>query len=139
MDMNYWIVLLVTIVAFMGGALWYGPLFGNTWMKIHHWDKKLSEVEMKEAMKWIWKLLLTEFISTLMIMIALAFVITQSIEYSPMSIGFVVWIWFAFPIIISDIIWWRDKKEWLCTKISIMLWFRFITILWASYIYSLFL
>ena len=30
---NYLAVVVVTIIAFILGGLWYGPLFGKTWMK----------------------------------------------------------------------------------------------------------
>lgn len=30
---NYYAIIVVTILAFIIGGLWYGPLFGNAWMK----------------------------------------------------------------------------------------------------------
>ncbi len=29
---NWWAVLAATVLAFVLGGLWYGPLFGNAWM-----------------------------------------------------------------------------------------------------------
>ena len=29
---NWWAVLVATVLAFVLGGLWYGPLFGNAWM-----------------------------------------------------------------------------------------------------------
>lgn len=36
-------IFIMTIVSWIGGALWFGPLFGKVWMKIHHGDKTLSK------------------------------------------------------------------------------------------------
>lgn len=138
MDMNYWVILWVTIVVFMGGALWYGPLFGNTWMKILGMEWKSKE-QLKEATKGMWKLLLTEFITTFMLMTTLAFLVTQIQWYRAIAIAFFVWLGFALPMIVSDVIWGGDKKEWICTKITIMLSFRFIALMFAGFIYWIWL
>ena len=42
-------ILLLTVVVFVGGSLWFSKLFGKTWMKIHH-DKDKSPEEIKKDM-----------------------------------------------------------------------------------------
>ncbi len=32
-DLNIWAILVATVTAFMLGGLWYGPLFGQAWLK----------------------------------------------------------------------------------------------------------
>ena len=31
-DLNWWAVLVATVLGFALGGLWYGPLFGNAWL-----------------------------------------------------------------------------------------------------------
>jgi len=31
-DLNWWAVLLATVLGFALGGLWYGPLFGKAWL-----------------------------------------------------------------------------------------------------------
>ncbi len=31
--LNWWAILVATVVAFGIGGLWYGPLFGQAWLK----------------------------------------------------------------------------------------------------------
>lgn len=43
--LNIWAVLAATLLTFVIGAIWYGPLFGNIWMK----TVGLSEDEINEG------------------------------------------------------------------------------------------
>ena len=31
-ELNWWAILVVTVVAFMLGFIWYGPVFGKAWL-----------------------------------------------------------------------------------------------------------
>ena len=47
MNVNYLAVVLETTAQFAVGAIWYMPLFGELWGKIHGFDK-FSKKEQKE-------------------------------------------------------------------------------------------
>ncbi len=128
---------IMTIVCFALGALWHGPLFGKIWMKIHHGDKKFSDDEMKKAMEWMWKIMLTEFASTLMMITTLAFLTIILPQFSGVHIAFLVWIWFILPTMTSTIIWWNDEKKWMAIKIAISSLCRLVGLLLAGYIFTL--
>ena len=49
--LNWLAIGVCTLLMFMGGALWHGPIFGKLWVKIHHGDKGMSDAEMKKAME----------------------------------------------------------------------------------------
>ena len=52
MDSLNWIAIIVcTLLSWVGGAVWFGPVFGKLWMRIHHGDKKMSDAEMKKSME----------------------------------------------------------------------------------------
>lgn len=42
-DLNWWAILVATVVAFALGGLWYGPLFGQAWLDAI--GKKAEELE----------------------------------------------------------------------------------------------
>ncbi|MBX3006502.1 MAG: DUF1761 domain-containing protein [Melioribacteraceae bacterium] len=42
---NYFAVIAVTILAFVIGGLWYGPIFGKPWMK----ETKITEEDAKKS------------------------------------------------------------------------------------------
>lgn len=39
-EINYLAVLVAALSAFFVGWFWYGPLFGNAWMKLHGFSKE---------------------------------------------------------------------------------------------------
>lgn len=103
--LNWLAIIISTVVTFAIGAVWHGPIFGKLWMKIHHGDKKFSEAEMKESMKGMWKLLVTEFIASLLMTIGLACVIRAIPQYSAVQNAFMLWISFVLPVMTSTVIW----------------------------------
>lgn len=137
MELNYVAILVVTLLSFFGGAMWHGPLFGKLWMKIHHGDKTFSKEEMAELSKGMWKLLLTEFVMTLLMIFSLACLIKAIPEYSGIRIALMSWIGFVVPMTVSNIIWGGDKREWWVTKIIVSVSYRLIVFIAAGYILSM--
>ena len=43
---NFWAVLVAALSSFVIGSLWYGPLFGKTWMKLNG----LTDENLKEGL-----------------------------------------------------------------------------------------
>lgn len=68
-ELNWLAIALVTLGSWIFGALWFGPIFGKLWMRIHHGEKKFTESENKKLMEGMWKLLITEFIMTALMII----------------------------------------------------------------------
>ena len=104
-SLNWIAISVCTLIMFIGGAVWHGPIFGKLWMKIHHGDRKFTEEENKKLMEGMWKLILSEFIVSLFIIISLAFLIKMLPSLSGIHVGFLVWIGFVLPTLISSIIW----------------------------------
>lgn len=60
LELNWMIIIIMTIACFALGAVWHGPLFGKIWMRIHHGKDSFNEAEMKQSMEGMWKLMVTE-------------------------------------------------------------------------------
>lgn len=81
MDSLNWVAIsIMTIVSFMFGHLWFGPLFGKQWMRIHGMDT-MSEKDKKDMMRGVWKIMLAELIATAAIMIGIARMIAVAPEF----------------------------------------------------------
>ncbi len=103
---NFWPILVASVVAFIISALWYSPiLFGKEWMAL----SKISaaDVEASKA-KGMWKLYLIQFIVTLVTFSVLGFIITAA---GPMSasdgafLGFLAWLGFVATTAIGGMLW----------------------------------
>ena len=85
-SLNWIAICVVTLGFWIGGALWFGPIFGKIWMRIHHGEKKFTDAEMKNAMAGMWKLLVTELISNFVMIMTLTFLIKILPSYSGMHL-----------------------------------------------------
>lgn len=47
MVLNYLAIIVAIILQFVCGAVWYGPLFGKLWGKIHGFDKLPKDIQEK--------------------------------------------------------------------------------------------
>jgi uncharacterized membrane protein YciS (DUF1049 family) len=121
---------------FVLGALWFGPIFGKLWMKIHHGDKKPTAAEMTEMTKGMWILMLAEFLATLMMVVTLSFLL-EVLPFSGLHIGFLVWIGFVLPMVVSNTLWGNDKKHMMLSKILLSGSYRLVSLLATGYILSI--
>lgn len=64
MEINYIAVLVAAVAQFIFGAIWYMPIFGKMWGKIHGFDKATPE-EQKVMTKKMGPYLLTQFVFTI--------------------------------------------------------------------------
>jgi hypothetical protein len=130
-------IVIMTIACFALGAVWHGPLFGKLWMRIHHGKDSFNAQEMAEATKGMWKLMVTEFVATLLMVIGLACVVRAIPAYSGMMTAFMLWLAFVLPTMSSTVIWGADTKKYMATKIAVSSICRLIGLLATGYVLSL--
>lgn len=133
-SLNWLAIAVITVWSWMFGAVWFGPIWGKVWMRIHHGDRKFTDAENKEMMKGMWKLLVTEFIATALMIIGLACIIIAIPEYSGARNALMVWLAFVMPAGVSVVLWGNDAKKWMCTKIALIASNRLIALLVAGYV-----
>jgi len=119
MSINYWAVLLASIAEFIIGGIWYMPIFGNLWGKIHDFEK-LDKVEKKEAQKRMAPMLFVQFVVTVITTLVLAKLIVIVPSYSVYTLAMLAWIGFVVPTQIAAIIFGGTKPKWILTKSLIM-------------------
>lgn len=105
MSVNILSVIVAAFANFILGFLWYGPLFGKTWIKL----MKFSEKEMNEAKKkGMAKQLVVSFISSLVMAYILAYFI-QVLFYVELTaiifLAFLIWLGFIATMTLSSVLW----------------------------------
>lgn len=119
MSINYWAVLVATVVDFVIGAIWYMPLFGNLWGKMHGFDK-LSKKEQDEARKGMAPYLLLQLVMTVLTVWVLAKLNMLLVVYSIYTLGLMVWAGFVVPTQIAAVIFGGTEPKWMLQKSLIM-------------------
>lgn len=118
MELNYLAILLAVAAQFGVGFVWYGPLFGKLWGKIHGFDKLSKETQdkmMKEMGPYYGLQLLVTAITT----VVLAIFITNLSGWNPYGMAFFFWLGFVVPAQVSSVIFSNTPKEWMFTKIGL--------------------
>ncbi len=128
MELNWIAVGVVVVANFILGAIWYGPIFGEQWMRIHHGNKTPSKSEMEKEEKEMWKILIPEFVATTLMIVGLAYALEFLATHTWWHVGLFVWFFFTLPCIVSVVLWGNDKKSVMLSKISISGLYRLITL-----------
>lgn len=118
---NWLGVLGATVVSFIIGFLWYGPLFGKQWLKL----SKIPASEIAKAkQKSMAKPMILNFIGTLIT----AFVFAQLINLLGVStagqgavLGFWLWLgFFASTTLLGGVLW--ENKPWSLFVLNGLYW-----------------
>lgn len=99
-----WIgIIVATIVSFIFGFLWYGPIFGKTWMSL----MKFTEKDMKKAKeKGMGKNYFAMLISTLVVVYILGIVVNFAGSVSEVILLTVLlWLGFVATTSLSQVLW----------------------------------
>ncbi len=136
MTLNWTAIIVLAIAQFAVGSLWFWPLFGKIWMKIHH-KTTLTKAQEQEMMKGMRKLMLTEFVASLLITIALACIVAAISTMPGRKVGLMVWVGFVLPMTASNIIRGNDDRKWMPMKIALAAGYRLISLVAIGYTLSM--
>lgn len=120
MPMNYLAILIATVAQFIIGAIWYAPLFGTMWGKIHGFDTKTPEVQARMK-KQMMPLLVAQFLVTIVTTFVLALFITYlPSDWNAYALAGFFWIGFVVPTQVSAVLFGGTEPRWMVAKILIM-------------------
>ncbi len=103
-------VIVAAIASMIVGSLWYGPLFGKTWMKLSEISKQKLDQMKKKAMS---KTYLLAFIGSIFMAYVLAGVLglTGVHTFGPtLLVAFWVWLGFIATETLHGVLW--EGKPW---------------------------
>jgi len=120
MDINYIAVLVATVVQFIIGGIWYMPLFGNIWGRMHGFEEHAPEVQA-EMRRGMWKLLIVQFIVTLVTSFVFVLIL-NGVPYDWNRYGLIgfMWLGFVVPTQVSAVLFGGTPPQWIVKKIAIM-------------------
>ncbi len=110
---NYWAILISAVLSMVLGFLWYGPIFGEHWVKIVGADWMDREAR-KKMQRGAAKLYFLQFLLTAF----QVFVLARFIAASGPVEAFWIWAGFIMPTVAGTAMWNNDSA-----KIS---WARFL-------------
>lgn len=115
-EVNYLAIFAVTFLSVILGSLWYGPLFGKTWIKLMGWSKSEMEkgAEDKSAMMKSYGLqtlgsLFMAFVLLHTLVFAKAYLGEDGV-LAGIQTGFWNWLGFIAPVTLTNVLW--EGKPW---------------------------
>lgn len=121
MDLNYLAIFLATVAQFIVGAIWYTPIFGKVWGKMHGFDK-YSKEEQQKMMKKMGPYLALQFAMTLVTSFVLAlFFVALPSEWHAFGMAGFFWLGFVMPAQVSAVVFGGTEPKWMVKKIAIMI------------------
>lgn len=120
MDIPYSTIIVASLAQFAFGAVWYTPVFGKVWGKIHGFDK-VSKAEQQKMMTSIGPLLGMQFVVTIVTTVVLALLLQNySGSLSAYCLAAYFWLGFMVPTQVSAVLFGGTEPKWIVTKILIM-------------------
>ncbi|MBI2022290.1 DUF1761 domain-containing protein [Candidatus Daviesbacteria bacterium] len=108
-EVNFVEIVVAAVAAIILGFLWYGPIFGKTWMKL----TGVTEAKIKEAKE---KGMTKSYVLMMVGSLIMAYVLASFIELTGMvgavggaTTGFWAWLGFAATVQSSKVLWGSDS------------------------------
>jgi len=135
MGINYLAVLIAVAAQFGVGFLWYGPLFGKLWGKIHGFDK-LSKETQEKMMKSMGPMYGVQLLVTVISTVVLAIFINNLPGWNAYGMAAFFWLGFVMPAQVSAVIFGGTEGKWIVKKIGVQTFEALIRLLVAAAILS---
>lgn len=117
MELNYLAIIVATVLQFIAGAIWFGPIFGKQWGKVHGFDK-LPKAEQDRLAKSMGPFYAIQALVTLVTTIVLAlFIANQPMWNAYVMAGF-FWIGFVVPTQVSAVIFSNTERKHMFSKVA---------------------
>src|SRR3989338_8498439 len=107
---NYAAVLVASVVSIIVSFIWYGPIFGKTWMK-------LMKVMPKDAAKGK-KQMHANTLGMFVAMLVMNFILANLLDFAgalsvanALAVGFMVWLGFIATVLFGNWIWSRGPSK----------------------------
>jgi hypothetical protein len=117
-NVNVAAVLVATVAQFIIGAIWYMPLFGKLWGKIHDFDQYGADTQAAMRKQMV-PLLALQFVLGFLTAYVLAHFLV-AVDAAFYEVGFWVWLGFIMPTQIAAVIFGGTKPQWIVVKSAVM-------------------
>lgn len=113
MEINYLVIFAAAVLAMVVSAVWYGPLFGNQWLRIIGADSE-DLAARKKMQKEATPLYAIQFLITLLQVYILAYFIKGWSDVSGIEAALWIWLGFVMPTVAAAAMWTTEptKHKW---------------------------
>ena len=133
MEVNLVAVLIATVVQFVVSGIWYTPLFGSIWGRIHEFDKH-SKADQKAMQQQMLPLLAVQLVASFVTSYVMAYFMKSLPGISWWQVAIVAWIGFVVTTQASAVLFGGTKSNWIVTKILIMAGGSLVSLLATAFI-----
>ena len=137
-EINYWAIIIVTILQFVVSAFWYGPyLFGKTWMKlagVHDLDPQ----KIKAMQKAMFPAYLIQFVIAFFTNFVLFYFIKLIPDHGSMDVSLWAWAGFVVMTIAGGALWKTGSNDTKWKKFLIPAGNQLIGFIIAGYIFGMY-
>ncbi|HEX3095759.1 MAG TPA: DUF1761 domain-containing protein [Patescibacteria group bacterium] len=138
MNINYVAVLVAAVAQFIFGAIWYMPIFGKMWGKIHGFDK-VSPEEQKKMQQGMAPYLVAQFVFTVVTTVVFAMLLDKfSGDWSVYCLALMFWLGFIVPTQVAAVMFGGTNPKWMIQKILISAFAALGCMLIAAYVLQAF-
>ncbi len=108
-DINYFALVVSSVLAMALGAWWYGPLFGKRWMEIIG-ASGMSAEEKEKMQKEAMPLYAVQFTLTLLQAFVLALLLKGADSLTGFFVTLLTWGTFVIPTLAGGVMWTNEAK-----------------------------
>jgi hypothetical protein len=112
-------VFFATIAQFITGAIWYTPLFGKLWGKIHGFDK-LDKKTQEKMMSQMGPIFGVQLLFTVITSVFLTMLKIMMPDISLYQTTAMIWLGFVVPAQVSGILFGGTEYKWMLPKALVM-------------------
>ena len=119
MEPHYIAVIVAALAQFFVGFLWYMPLFGKLWGKIHGFDQVAPE-RQQEMVKEMYPMLGVQLFFTLVTSVVFGVLVANvPAEWNPFGLAGWFWLGFVVPTQVAGVIFGGTDPKWVVKKILV--------------------
>ncbi len=118
-ELNYGVIAVATIAQFIFSWIWYMPLFGKIWGKMHGFDQVAAD-KQKEMMAGMWKLLGLQLVFTIITTVVFAKLLgVINTDWSIYCVALMFWLGFILPTQAAAVMFGGAPEGWMTKKLVI--------------------
>lgn len=138
MEVHFLPILVCAIISLILGSLWYGPIFGKTWMRLMKVDEDCMSdpIKRKAAQKQAMPLYILQFVLSLVQIWVLANFIVSGSTSSGIVTSIWIFIGFILPMAAQGSMWNNDTKKDNWTRFFIVAGFNLVLFILLGIILS---
>ena len=137
-NINWWVVIGVSVLQIFIGSIWYGPIFGKFWMRLMG-SAHMTKDEIKKAQKAMMPAYVVQFFVSTVMNVALYVAVKTNSDgdlIADICAAIALWLGFVMPIQVGEVLWSKLSDRDKLKKLAVSGGQQIITMCIAAAIFS---